>query len=168
MRFSLENSFDQFEFRDAQVLSWTGQGSIQIEVAAAIGKATNPLNEEYVDRYIETLQIRLINAKISSMYKEGYKYYDANDVLQTEVPDQEILPVQQDAILKKFSSAKSYLFRVEQCKDSKESAYQYCFYVDVEDADSSEFEPTGETYLITVQFEKSVQEWEYFQNRVMY
>lgn len=158
MRFSLENAIEQFDFKDASLESFQKDDALTMSLVAAIGKGTNPLNEEYVDRYIDVLQLRFLGGKILSILKEGYKYYDANDVLQLQVPDQEISPLEYDAVIRECVANKAYVFRMEETR--VEQGYQYTIYFDIEKEETT-------TYLITIAFEKSVAEWEFFQNRVM-
>lgn len=161
MRFHLEDGIDQFHYQDAQLLSWRNGKNITIEIGAPVAKATNPQNEEYVDRFVEALQLHLMDAQIVSVLKEGYRYYNADNVLQQEVPDQEIAQLEWDSLFSQFEKQPAFLFRIEPVADLQDAPrtpgtnFRYRFYIDLEDV----------TYLVEVDFSRSEQDWERFQNR---
>lgn len=157
MRYKLENGLDQFGFHDSQIISWKLRENMQIEIAAPVAKADNRMNESLEARYIDTLQLHLLNAHIQEILLEGYKRYDANDVLQEEVPDRVIASLEYAKIIQTCVEAQGYIYEVEQL-EQKEGEYCYRFFVDVE----------NDTYLITVVFSKSIAEWDCFQNKIMY
>lgn len=155
MRFQLENQLEQFIFQDSQLVSWKSGDNIQLEIAAPVAKATNPRNESMEERYIETIQLHLLDARVESIVKEGYKYYDANDVLVEQVPDQPVAPLEYDSIIKKCVDGQAYLFQLE--PQQVENGFSYRMFLDLEET----------TYMITVSFSKSIAEWERFQNKFM-
>lgn len=153
MRFKLENSFSAFNFKDATLLSWEqNENNVTMLLSGMIAVANNPCNEERVDRYVDDLQLRMLNCKIVRMLLEGYKYYDANDVLQEEVPDKEI-PVMDYPKIMKECAGQGFLFQIEEESENDETVFH--FSIDVEE----------KTYLVTMQMDKSIMEWERFMNR---
>lgn len=89
MKFKAVNELEHFSFRDAQIekAEWTDD-ALRFELEAVIVKANNSQNGNYTDSYAGTTQMELKNAEIQKAVKEGYKYYDANDVLLEEKPDE--------------------------------------------------------------------------------
>lgn len=59
-------------------------------VEALIVRADNSQNTNYTESYAGTTKIRITDGKLIRCVRDGYKYYDANDVLQSEVPDYEL------------------------------------------------------------------------------
>ena len=59
-------------------------------LSGAAARYNNPENETLTDRYMDTAQVRFLDVKIRRCFLEGAKYYDADGVLQREVPDTEI------------------------------------------------------------------------------
>ena len=153
MRFKLENSYSAFSYKDATVLTWEQKENNMVMVlSGVIALANNPCNEELVDRYVDDLQLRMLHCRIRRILLEGYKYYDANDVLQEEVPDKEI-PVMDYPNIMKECEGQGFLFQIEEETIDGETCYH--FSIDVEE----------KTYLVTLQMEKSIMEWERFMNR---
>lgn len=155
MRFQTENHLEQFIFQDARVMTWTMQSDNMILVLdGAAVKGNNPNNEELTDRYVEALQIHFLNTSITDMLVEGYKYYDANDVLQEEVPDKPIPVVDYLKTLKECEEQQAFVYSIVPAETA--DGYQIVFTVDVEEI----------TYLITIICRQTVAEWERFLNRV--
>jgi hypothetical protein len=155
MRFTLENGMEQFNYQDAQLLACSLGEHILMELAAPVAKATNPQNDSMEDRYVESLQIRLMNAKIVEFVKEGYRYYDANNVLQETVADTPIASLEWDSQIADLVAAQAIVFQIEPI--ACEQGLKYRFYFDVADS----------TYLLTIACSKTIHEWERFQNRFM-
>lgn len=154
MRFIVENSFAAFSFKDANIVSWEmHEQHMQMQLNGVIALANNPCNEEMVDRYVDVVQLRMRNVSIKNMLIEGYKYYDANDVLQEEVPDQVIPVIDYPKIIKECSQQQGFLFQIEEEIKGEEKLYH--FSIDVEE----------KTYLVTLQMEKAIMEWDRFMNR---
>ena len=155
MRFKVEDAFSEFSFKDTRLCDWEQSGdNLLLQLSGVIALAANSCNEELTDRYVDILQLQLRNAKITNMLLEGYKYYDANDVLQEEVPDKEIPVMDYPKIVKECVSNQGFLFQIE--KVEQEGQINYEVSIDVEE----------KTYLITMQFDKAIFEWERFLNRV--
>lgn len=92
---------------------------------------------------------------ITKFLLEGAKYYDANNVLQREVPDQDIPEGQFKEIFKKIQEdGKVFVVTPKPAKNGGECCCEIA--VDVEE----------DTYWVEVEFEKAVVEWEHFLNKV--
>lgn len=81
-----------------------------------IVKADNSQNGNYTDSYAGTTQMELKNAEVQKAVREGYKYYDANDVLREEKPDEPLSEEELAALLK--GSKGYYLFDVVKVEDT--------------------------------------------------
>ena len=63
---------------------------LELYVEGAVVKDNNSQNEYYTDKYADQMEIRFKNPVIEAVLLEGHKYYDANDNLVEEVPDQKL------------------------------------------------------------------------------
>ncbi|MBQ8528045.1 MAG: hypothetical protein IJ429_06180 [Lachnospiraceae bacterium] len=158
MGFQSVNELEQFSFQDAQIKQFTvSEGVIALELEAVIVKARNSQNANFTDSYAGTLSMRLLGGNIQKAVKEGYKYYDANDVLVEEIPDQ---PLSEDEISALIKGSKDYyLFDVVKVEDdqNKTGHFLYLFGVDADEETS---------YWFQIEFDKSILEWERYMNRV--
>ncbi len=158
MRFQAINELEHFNFQDAQIKQFSvSEGMISFELDAVIVKAQNSQNANYTDSYAGTLAMRLLGGKIQKAVKEGYKYYDANDVLVEEIPDEEL---SEDAMKQLIKASKDYyLFDVVKVDDDQNTTghYLYLFGLDADEETS---------YWFQIEFEKSILEWDRYMNRV--
>lgn len=156
MRFQTKNALNLFSFDEVTIKQIEqGRDSVTVVMDALIAKALNPNNEELVDRFVDTANVRFAGGQISEIIKEGYKYYDANGKL-LKVEQDRILPrTEYDSFLKKCNDI--YLFDIIAADDT-EGAYEYQLGVDLD---------TTDTYWITIKCAETVVEWEKFKNRVL-
>ena len=87
--------------------------------------------------------------------RDGYKYYDANDVLQSEVPDYELSVVETAEFPK--SCAGAYLFEMKRDADGYVLGIEF---VDPED------QTVGDSYQVYVTGTQVAMLWEQYMNRV--
>ncbi len=157
MRFQTKNELRLFNFEEAQIRELVSSGEqLTVIMDAVVVKGNNPNNEEFVDRYADTLNLRFCNRKLLSIVKEGYKYYDANDRLVEEKEDEIIPTVQYDAILKRIKDVNLYDIIL---KKQGEETFVYEIGVDLNESD---------TYWIELQCSETIAEWELFLNRVQH
>lgn len=158
MSYKSVNELEHFSFQDAEIRSFvqTPEG-ISFQLEAVIVKAQNSNNTNFTDSYAGTLSMRLVAGRIQKAVKEGYKYYDANDVLVEEVPDTPLCEAEITALMKK--SEGYYLFDMVPV-DAKENTTGHFLYLLGIDADEET------SYWFQVEFEKSILEWEKYMNRV--
>lgn len=158
MSFKAVDELEHFSFRDAQIREFTvGNSEITLTLDAVIVKAENSQNANYTDSYAGTLSMRLLGGNIQKAVKEGYKYYDANDVLVREVPDE---PLDSEQLADLIRSSKDYyLFDVVKVEDDQNNTghFLYLFGIDADEETS---------YWLQVEFDKSVLTWERYMNRV--
>lgn len=158
MGFQSVNELEQFSFQDAQIKDFqVSEGVIFFELEAVIVKARNSQNANFTDSYAGTLSMRLLGGKIQKAVKEGYKYYDANDVLVEEIPDEALSEEEIAALVK--ASKDYYLFDVVKVEDDQNTIghFLYLFGLDADEETS---------YWFQIEFDKSILEWERYMNRV--
>lgn len=158
MGFQSVNELEQFSFQDAQIKDFqVSEGVIFFELEAVIVKARNSQNANFTDSYAGTLSMRLLGGKIQKAVKEGYKYYDANDVLVKEIPDEALSEEEIAALVK--ASKDYYLFDVVKVEDDQNTTghFLYLFGLDADEETS---------YWFQIEFDKSILEWERYMNRV--
>ena len=163
MGFQSVDELEHFSFRDCQINTFrvTEEG-LFLEVEALIVKANNSQNTNYTDSYAGTTQIRLLGGELLSGFQEGYKYYDANDVLVNEVPDKPLPEAKLKGLPKKCAGA--YLFAMEK-REPVNGKQHYA--IGIEFAEDSDYGSNlSETYHLEISFQKAVVNWEQYMNRV--
>lgn len=163
MGFQSVNEMEHFSYEDCRVKSFQiGKDGIFLEVEALIVKPNNSQNANYTESYADVAQIRLQSGKIVKALQEGYKYYDANDVLINEIPDRNLEEVELKQFPQKCTGA--YLFAVEQ-RDNVEGFLHYAmgFELAKEDTYGSE---VSDSYQLDVVCDKAIVNWERYLNRV--
>lgn len=158
MNYKSVDELENFCFQDAQIQSIAYQeGALCFVLDAVIVKAKNSQNTNFTDSYAGTLTMRLMGGNIQKAVKEGYKYYDANDMLVEEVPDAPLSVLEIDALLKR--SEGFYLFDAVPVEEEQNTTghFLYLFGID-ENEDIS--------YWLQIEFEKSILEWDRYMNRV--
>lgn len=160
MGFQSVNELEHFSFQDAQIKKFQVEKEhILLILEAVIVKGSNSQNSNYTDSYAGTLSMRLMGANIQKAVKEGYRYYDANDVLMEEVPDTALSEEEIKCFIK--NSEDYYLFDVVKVEDAQNDTghFLYLFGIDADEENS---------YWFQIEFDKSILEWERYMNRVQY
>lgn len=161
MGFKSVDEIEQFQFDDCRISRFElTDAGISLELEALIVKSNNSQNTNYTDSYAGTTYVRLIDGKITDGVKDGYKYYDANDVLIREVPDTALSEEEIQAFPKLCEGA--YLYVLE--KDREENGLYY-YNMGVEFVDETD-NTTADSYSLHIVFSKAVFEWERYMNRV--
>lgn len=158
MSFQSVNELEQFNFQDAQIKDFqVSEALVSFALEAVIVKARNSQNANFTDSYAGTLSMRLLGGHIQKAVREGYKYYDANDVLVEEVADQPLSEEEIAALIK--ASRDYYLFDVVKVEDDQNTTghFLYLFGIDADEETS---------YWFQIEFDKSILEWERYMNRV--
>lgn len=161
MGFQSINEIEKFSFEDCRICKFQTEGNqIYMELEALIVKPDNSQNANYTESYAGTTKVKLAGGKILSGIKDGYKYYDANDVLQKEVPDEPMTEEQLQQFPKQCQGA--FLFSLEKEKQ-EDNLYYYHMGIEFEDEEDN---TTADSYQLEVCFEKAVFTWEQYLNRV--
>lgn len=155
MKFKSVDALSQFSFRNATIHQASFENEVwTMELDGTIVKAENENNTRMEDMYCGTLFVRLKEVKVEQILEEGYKYYDANDVLKEEVPDTILSLDEYKTIYQALENA--VIFDMMPSKD-KEDTWELG--VDIGEEDTN-------TYWITLSFSKSILEWDRYMNPV--
>lgn len=123
---------------------------LELYVEGAVVKDNNSQNEYYADKYADQMEIRFKNPVIEAVLLEGHKYYDANDNLVEEVPDQKLAEDEYEKIFGKFKE--NYIFY-----GGKPEADKKCYQMIVDvDEDS---------YIVSFYYDKVIAGWNHFLNK---
>lgn len=155
------NEIEKFAFDDCVLteikISETG---INMVLEALIVKRNNSQNTNYTESYAGTTSVRLVNGELLECIKDGYKYYDANEVLKSEKPDYVLNEEETKALIPTLQGAYLYSFD----KDKEENGklhYTIC----VEFIDETE-NTMADSYRLNVSFDSAEFRWEHYMNRV--
>lgn len=162
MPYKCNNELDNFSYKDCRIHNiYFSEKDMIIEVEALIVLAENSQNTNYTNSYADIAKIILQDASIISGFKEGYKYYDADDKLLSEEPDMDLTDSEIKEIIKKSSGA--YLFGIK--KHAAENGFEYAF--GLEFADNSDYgSNVSDTYQLNISFSNSSVSWDKYLNRV--
>ena len=123
---------------------------LEFYVEGAVVKDNNSQNEYYTDKYADQMEIRFKNPVIEAVLLEGHKYYDANDNLVEEVPDQKLAEDEYEKIFGKFKE--NYIFY-----GGKPEADKKCYQMIIDvDEDSS---------IVSFYYDKVIAGWNHFLNK---
>ena len=184
MRFKSVDELEHFKFQDAQITSFQDESEhLKLELEAVVVRGRHPLNETYTDRYADTVMMRLMGGRIVEAFKEGYKYYDANNVLKEEVADEEMSEADFGKLSKickdghifvletphslKEKLGEQFPCQMEQYMDvnpTQESNADSQIVIMAVDVDSEE-EEREYTYWMAIRYEKAILEWEHMMNK---
>lgn len=161
MSFKSINEIEQFRFDDCIICNMESTGSeVRLTVEALIVKPRNSQNTNFTESYAGTTNIIFENAKVESGVKDGYKYYNADEVLINEVPD---TPLSVKEIKDLISTTEgAYLYDIEK---QKEEDGKYFYSLCIEFVDETE-NTMADSYRILISFEKAIFKWEHYMNRV--
>lgn len=155
MKYKCINELDKFMFQDADVIkfNWTPE-VLTMELAGAAARHNNPANDLLTDRYLDDTQMRLRAPRLTRFFLEGAKYYNADNLLVEEVPDQEIPQEERAQTFAKLSGGRVFVITP---KDAFTEGLLCCeMAIDVGE----------DTYWLELEYEKAVVEWEHFLNKV--
>lgn len=156
MRFQTVNALNLFNFEEVTLKEFVmREDSIVMVMDALIVKGNNPVNEEYTDRFADTANLCFKEGRMTEVYKEGYKYYDAMDRLIEEVPDEKVPAAEYETLLKQCRDV--LLFDIIRVKE-EENLYEYQIGIDLDEST---------TYWFRISCKGTLMEWEKFKNRVM-
>lgn len=157
MRFQTVNALNLFNFEEVTLKEFAmREDFLTLVMDALIVKGNNPANEECADRFADTANLCFKGGRITEIYKEGYKYYDAMDRLIEEVPDEKIPPSDHQALLKQCKDVP--LFDIIAVKE-EEDLYEYQIALDLDESS---------TFWFHISCRGTLVEWERFKNRVVY
>ncbi|MCR5666299.1 MAG: hypothetical protein K6G01_05670 [Eubacterium sp.] len=160
MAYRSVDEIEQFSFEDCQIskVEKTPDG-ICFVVDALIVRPQNSQNTQFTESYADTAAIQIEQVSNLRVAKEGYRYYDADDRLIEEVPDQPLNEEEITAVLRQSSGA--YLFEVQSQGEN--------LTMRVEFADATDQDPLASTtYEFKMQYKEIVITWDKYLNRVQH
>ena len=156
MGFCSKNEVSKFGYNDCVITkSSISENGIRLELDALIARANNSQNSNYTDSYAGDTVCEMKNGKILRFVKSGYKYYDANDNLIEEKPDEE-LSLSTDEMEKILNNI--YMPEFEKNDDGT-------YYI-VAEVISEDISENVDVYVITLECDEVVITWEHYLNRV--
>lgn len=162
MDFKSVNEIEKFTFDDCVISSFkVNEAGIILVLEALIVDSNNSQNTNYTESYADTTTVRLLDGKIISAKKDGYRYYDANEVLMEEVPDTVLSDVETENIIKICEGA--YLYYMEKDADNESSENIYNIGLEFTDEEDN---TAADSYEIKVSFKEAIFAWERYLNRV--
>lgn len=161
MGYQSVDEIEKFSFEDCKISKFqVRENQIDMELEALIVKPDNSQNTNYTESYAGTTKVKLTGGKILSGFKDGYKYYDANDVLIKEIPDETLTAEQLEKFPKTCEGA--FLFSMVKTKQEND-IYYYEMGIEFEDEEDN---TVADSYQLTISFEKAIFIWEQYLNRV--
>lgn len=155
MKYKCENELNTLCFKDFGLSSAVlANDKLTLLTDGGIARYDNSCNEMLEERYISECEITFYNAKILRFYKEGGKYYDADDKLIEEYPDVDIEPNEYVKMLKELTK-EGVIFFLSSGKTDSRPYYELS--VDV----------VNDTYWINIDSDKVSVSFERFMNRVI-
>lgn len=163
MGFQSINEVENFSFEDCQINKFDVlENSVEIEVEALIVKPANSQNTNYTESYAGTTKIVFKNGKLLSGKKDGFKYYDANDVLLSETPDEELTIPQILDMLKQ--SKDEYLYGI-QLRKEEDGVFYYTMGIEFVSEEAFDTVP-ADSYQLEFSCEELKISWNQYLNRV--
>lgn len=165
MSFISINELEKFSFEDCQIVDVKlSTGKIEFTLEALIVRGNNSQNANYTDSYADTCTLTLVDSEILSIVEEGYKNYDADDNLISEVPDKEISLLESVSL---FSSFKEQYLCAAECDEKTANYLIFTFEVDTGTLNEAGItDPYLPTYLVQIKFSSATVEWDRYLNKV--
>lgn len=165
MAYKSVNELEEIDIQDAYITRFqVDENQITLELEGAKIEPSNSQNEMRVKSYAGPLVLRLQDAHIYQIFKEGYKYYDANNVLIEEKPDEIVSSEDMPMIIRRLKD--NYIFALEAVNDTpkntinnaceEETVFNYMLCVDIDEDD----------YWLKITFSKAIANWDKYMNRV--
>lgn len=156
MKFQVKDEMNTVSFDDSAVEDLKVEGdTIVFSFGGAVIKAKNSQNTRYQDMYCGAIELRLLEAAIVRLVKEGYKYYDANGNLQEEVPDEDVPKSSWQDALERCGGGRVFTL----VEDETDTGFAYEFGVDVP---NQKDEDKTDTYWLCIRFGHAILMWDRF------
>lgn len=163
MGFQSINEIENFSFEDCVIGRFEIlEDQIRMVLEALIVKPHNSQNKNFTESYAGTMTVRLQGGKVVSAAKEGYKCYNADEVLISEVPDEPLTIDETKELAKTFGDA--MLFAMDKIQEEN-GVFTYSLRVEFPNKEEYDDSVT-DTYELIVEFAQAIFEWEYYMNRV--
>ncbi len=149
MKYKTKNQLDTLKIQEATLSAITlAPMRLTLTIEGAIIKANNSNNTRFEDMYSPLMELTLSGANVLSFCQQGYKYYNADGVLESETPDRPLTEDERRQVL--MDAPGAYLFYFGENPD----ADNYLLIFDIEkDEDAT-------TYQLEITFEESLAQWD--------
>lgn len=164
MSFKSVDEIYNFDFQDSTISNFKMNNDyVSFEVDALIVEPENSQNENFTKSYADTVRVKLVDGKLLSGIKDGYRRYDANNKLVEEVDDESLDNEESKLILKSMNGA--YIFAMDACKNSTEDLFIY--EISIEFPSENVYDTlVTKSYRFRFSFTKAVFEWDKYLNKV--
>lgn len=180
--FQSTNELDKFSYNDCVIKAVTiRESTIALQVEALIVEPDNSQNTNYTRSYAGDSSITYTQGQIFKVVKEGYRYYDANDVLQEEVPDAVLSEEEITTLLTQLTDTYLYDIQMVKPEDVKDSPIlaggepdasnslerNFCVLgIEFPPEDPNDLSLRTDSYQIMVAYGSVTVQWERYMNRV--
>jgi len=152
------DEIDRMDFKDCTITDAHFDGDdIRLDLEALIIRANNSQNENYTDSYAGETRMRLEHGRIMEVVKEGYRYYNADNELIREVPDEKVEGIGAEDLSSLFAG--SYLAGAEVIEPGVCRLF-------VETVSEEDHMTASDSYRIQIAYEHAVFTWDRYLNRV--
>lgn len=163
MAFTSVNEIELFSFADCQLVSMKMEkDKVVLEANSVIVRARNSQNSHFTDSYADTLTMTLEGAVIEKAAVEGYKRFNADDVLIEEVQDR---PLSEEELQGLAEGCRGfYLFAFDLLEKRGDRSL---YVLEIEDPGEDGYDVMESvTYELKISFSRAVFSWDRFLNHV--
>ncbi len=147
MGYYTKNEIENFAFTQAQIFEMKEyRDQIIFDLGYVIIKASNSCNRDVFDMGTNELRLRLYEVSDIRITRLGYKTYNADGKLMSEIPDEVLEKEQQQEVFENWKGG------LGQITAMRHEAGKYSFDVETEE----------DLYLLEVEATDNSQEWEKF------
>lgn len=164
MKFQSVNELHLFSFKDCVLERFEILGSvIRLSVNSLIVLPANSQNTNFTKSYAGPSTIRLLNASLLSVSKDGYRYFDANGTLLKELPDTPLSDAEISELLSRLTACNLS----EVIPDHSNAHTPPVCEIGIEFPPENPYDtlPT-DSYRLRIRFDRAIVEWDFYMNRV--
>ena len=152
------DEIDRLDFKDCSITdAHLDEDGIRLGLEALIIRANNSQNENYTDSYAGETRMKLEHGRIEEIVREGYRYYNADNELIREVPDEKIGADGIEDLPALFIG--SYLAGMEVITPGRCQLF-------VETVSEEDHMTAADSYRIQISYDRAVFTWDRYLNRV--
>lgn len=150
MKYKTRNQLDTLKIQDTTLTELTlNLQRLSLTIEGAIIKASNPNNTRFEDMYCPLLELTLTDIQVINFVQQGYKYYNADGILQSETPDRILSEDERTQVLAQAQGA--YLFYFGANPDVDAGNYLLIFDIEKDEEIT--------TYQLELTFKESLAQW---------
>lgn len=146
---------DKFSYTDCVISDIEkAEDGLIFNLEALIVKENNSQNSNFTESFAGPSKIKFVDGKLKDIVKVGFKYYNADSVLIKEVPDEPVVKVEWESLLKTIPG--NYLPGIEKKENT------YICEVEMSEEDGTQ----GNSYLLSIEATSVIVTWDKYLNRV--